>query len=131
MAQAEVDGVVDAVVQALAGADAKGLRDRLDTDTMLHMPGSSGLAGDYQGREAIMGLLERMTAASDGTLGFTTEAVGAGPSGGLRLSGVVRGRRLGCALSLATSIDIDVVDGVIREARLSCEDQTTWDAFWR
>lgn len=131
MHQAEVDEVADAVGEALTGAGVAMLREHLDTGTVLHMPGSSGLAGEYQGVEAIMGLLERMTAASGGTLGFATTDVAVGPRGGLRLSGVVRGRRLGRALLLATTIEADVVDGVIREAGLSCEDQAAWDAFWR
>ena len=61
---------VRALCRALDGRDVGPLAAWLDDASVLRVPGFSGLAGDYQGREAIVGLLRRMAAATDGTLRF-------------------------------------------------------------
>ena len=47
----------------------------LDASSVLHMAGSSGLSGDYQGAESISGVLSRMAELTDQTLRFDTREV--------------------------------------------------------
>ena len=70
--RSEADAV-GALCRALDGRDVGPLAARLDDASVLRVPGSSGLGGDYQGREAIVGLLRRMAAATDGTLRFEVQ----------------------------------------------------------
>ena len=60
-----------AVKDILAEVEARGdealveLSARFDERSSMHIAGSSGLGGDYQGDEAISGLFDRLTSACD------------------------------------------------------------------
>jgi hypothetical protein len=130
MERSGLGSVVDALTHALGGGGTGAIADYLDADTLLHMPGGSGLAGDYQGRDAICGLLDRMLEATQGTLRFETVCTTAGSSGDLRLRGLLIGRREHHALRTTATVEARVNGDTIREARLTCSDEPTWDAFW-
>ena len=102
----------------------------LDDRSLLHIPGGSGLAGDYAGREAICALLDRMTVATDGSLRFETTSTTVAGIGHVRLSGWLSGGRGERALRTAAALEATVADAHIREAWFSCSDQPAWDAFW-
>jgi hypothetical protein len=128
--QPAVGPIVDAMVGALDGAGSGALAPYLDEDTLLHVPGGSGLAGEYQGRDAICGLLDRMRQASHGTLRFETVCTTAGPGGDVRLRGRIHGQRLERSLRLTARIEALVDGSTIREVWLACSDQPAWDEFW-
>lgn len=130
MERTAVGSLVDAVVLALGGAGSGAVAAYLDEATLLHMPGGSGLAGDYQGREAICQLLDRMTDASSGTLRFETACTTAKVGGGVRLCGQLVGQRLERSLHMRASVEAIIAGRTIREAWLACADQSAWDAFW-
>lgn len=130
MEQPAVGPIVDAVVDALDGAGSGALAAYLDEDTLLHVPGGSGLAGDYQGRDAICGLLDRMRQASHGTLRFETVCTTAGTGGCVRLRGRLHGQRLQRSLRMTACIEALVAGATIREAWLACSDPPAWDEFW-
>jgi hypothetical protein len=102
----------------------------LDEHTLLHVPGTSGMAGDYQGREAIVGLLEAVARSSALTLRFEAASLIEGTTHTWRLAGTLRGERAGCALEIPATVKTAVTGNRVREAWLECSDQAAWDAFW-
>lgn len=122
--------VVAAMAAALDGEGAHVVADFVDERTLLHMPGASGLAGDYQGTDAICGLIDHMASACGGTLRFETVCTTASGGSGVRLCGRVRGVRGGRSLATAATLEACISGAVIREAWLSCADQPAWDSFW-
>lgn len=116
--------------RALDGRDVGPLTARLDDTSILHAPGFSGLGGDYQGCEAIVGPLERMTAATDGTLRFEVHHSSTSPSGALRIDGRLSGTREGRLFSATVSVDTTLADQVLRSITLGCADRAAWDALW-
>jgi hypothetical protein len=126
-----ISPVVAAMASALDGEGTRVLADFIDERTLLHMPGASGLAGDYQGWDAIYGLIEHMASACAGTLRFETVCTTASGASWVRLCGRVRGARFGRWLATAATLEASIGGSVIREAWLSCADQPTWDDFWR
>ncbi len=130
MERSGVGSVVDALTHALGGGGTGAIAAYLDADTLLHMPGGSGLAGDYQGPDAICGLLDRMLEASHGTLRFETVCTTAGSTGDVRLCGRLLGRRDRRSLHTTATLEAHVAGDTIREAWLTCSDEPTWDTFW-
>ncbi len=57
------------VALLLAGDFTRGLAGFAE-DVIWHVPGSGPLGGDHHGREAMLGLIERLLAAGQGQLGF-------------------------------------------------------------
>ncbi len=88
------------------------------------------LAGDYQGRDAICALLDRMNQASQGTLRFETDRSTARVAEDVRLCGRIHGRRRARQLQVDACIEATVAGDTIREVWLACSDQPAWDAFW-
>jgi ketosteroid isomerase-like protein len=60
-------GVVEEVYDALAGGDLDRLGSLLSPDVTILMPGRSPLAGRYEGRDAVFGVLGVMQATAGGT----------------------------------------------------------------
>ena len=130
MTPARIEPLVDAVVAALAGSDSSVIAGYLDDRSVLHVPGVSGLAGEYEGREAICALLDRMSATTEGTLSFETTRTTVASIGRVRLCGNVSGGRGGRSLVTTATLESELSGVHIREAWLSCADQPAWDAFW-
>ena len=130
MTPARIEPLIDAVVAALAGSDSSVVACYLDERSLLHVPGVSGLAGDYEGREAICALLDRMAATTEGTLSFETTCTTVASIGQVRLCGNVSGGRGGRSLATTATLETKLSGIHIREAWLSCADQLAWDAFW-
>ena len=130
MERSRVGSAVEAFARALGGAGAEAVKAYLDADTLVHMPGGSGLAGDYHGAEAISGLLDRMTAASEGTLRVESMCTTVDGGGDVRLCGRLLGKRDHRVLRTTASLEAHVAGGTIREAWLTCTDQPAWDRFW-
>ncbi len=120
----------EALCLALDGRDVDALAERLDDTSSLSFPGLSGLGGDYNGREAIVGLLRRMAAATGGTLHFEVRrSVSSRPSV-LRIEGQLSGDRDGRLISVGMSVDAALVGQVFQSIDIDCADQPTWDALW-
>jgi len=121
---------VGALCRALDGRDVGPLAVRLDDASALCVPGCSGLGGDYQGREAIIGLLRRMAAATDGTLRFEVRRSLMSRSGALRIEGQLSGKRNGRPLGASVSVDASLADQAFRSITIECADRSAWDALW-
>ena len=121
---------LEALRLALGGCDVAPLMARLDDTSSLHVPGHSGLGGDYHGRDAIVGILQRMSAATDETLRFETDRMPASRASPLRVHGRWTGTRSGHAFSAKVSIDAMLAGHVFRSITIGCADPSAWDAFW-
>lgn len=130
MNRAPSEPLIDAVTGALADSGSATGVSHLDDQTLLHIDGASGLAGDYVGRDAIVALMERMASATDGTLRFEVASLTVARVGHVRLCGTLSGGRGDAHLATTATLETTVNDACIREIRLSCADQSAWDAFW-
>ncbi len=130
MTQQEEARIAQAVYQALDGQNFAAAVALLDDSSMLHVPGRSGLAGDYQGREAILGLLEQTANLTRGSLRLSPAQIAdsAGPPAAVRGRAEAwrQGRRLDTDIEIAVSIG----DGVVREIWISHDNQSHVDEFW-
>ena len=50
------------------GGDAEAVRERLAPDVVWHVPGTSPIAGDHRGRDAVMAYFERRRALAGGAM---------------------------------------------------------------
>lgn len=124
----EVDPV-EPLCRALDGGDVGPLAARLDDKSLLRIPGHSGLSGDYQGREAIVGVVRRMAAASEGTLLFDVRDRTA-QRGSVHIEGLLHstqdGRPTRAMVSMLATLDGDAY----RNITIECPDRSAWDAMW-
>ena len=116
--------------RALDMADMSSLSGHLDDKSLLHVPGLSGLGGDYQGREAIIGVLRRMAGATGGTLHFEANATDLSRRGVLRVTGRLSGTRDGRPIRVTVSLDATLDGQVFRRITIECADRPAWDALW-
>ncbi|MDJ0792427.1 MAG: nuclear transport factor 2 family protein [Acidimicrobiia bacterium] len=113
-------------------ATSSGLEEglSLDDSSVLHVSGSSGLAGDYQGPDAIEAWFQRMDELTFGSLRIEGEHVVVASEGavvvGAHLDATRTGRRLHTGVLLILSIE----DSALREAWMFHSDQSRVDEFW-
>ncbi len=118
-----------ALCRALDGRGTDPLAAQLDQRSVLHVPGLSGLSGDYQGREAIVGVLSRMATATGGTLSFDVH--GTTPCrAGMRLDGWLSGTRDTSLARAMVSVDVMLDGRVYRRVTIECADRAAWDRLW-
>ena len=112
------------------GGRGAGAADALDEASVLSVPGRSGMAGRYQGREAIVGVFRRMGELARGTLRFSpSELVAAGDELIVligRTTAACRGRTLDSEVAFIVAIDA----GVVRRIWVFHDDQNEVDEFW-
>lgn len=122
--------VAELLREALKEDDLLAAQAAIDDASLLRMPGTSGLAGHYQGRDAIVGLYERMTRLTNGTLQFTPSRVIAENDQAM----VVYGREH--AIRQDRELDTDAIHIVLLRGRrvgelwVLHENQARVDEFW-
>jgi ketosteroid isomerase-like protein len=115
---------------ALLAGDVSAAAVVFDDASVLHVPGRSGLAGDYQGEEAIVGVLGRMAEYTHDTLQFGSPKLMAEDAHILVLRGHIS------ATVARTQLDTDVIHVLslrgnkIQEAWLFSLNQDDFDEFW-
>lgn len=115
---------------ALVGKAVPAVEAVLDEASLLHVPGSSGLAGEYQGEEAILGFLKRMAQLTDGTLQFRSSRVLTADDQTIVLCGQARATRRGKELDTDEVHVLSLRDGKIRELWIFHQNQDHVDEFW-
>ena len=115
---------------ALLDGDMSAAALVLDDASILHVPGRSGLAGDYQGREAILGFFGRMAEYTHDTLRFGSSRLVTEDDHVLVLQGHIS------AAATKTHLDMDVIHALslrgdkIQEVWLFSLNQDDFDEFW-
>lgn len=113
----------------LAGEDAAAAAV-LDDGSLLHVPGRSGLAGEYQGREAILGLRRRMVELTEGTLRFSPPKVITGDDPAIFLLTRAHASREGKRLDTDVMHVVTSRDCRLREMWIFHPNQCHVDGFW-
>ena len=122
--------VARAMYGALDGKHAAAVAVFLDDASMLHVSGDSGLAGDYQGRDAILALLGRMAELTGGTLRCGVSSSVVRPGDTVVLQGPVLAEREGRTLDTVVNVAVTVAGRLLREIWLDHVDQPAFDDFW-
>src|SRR5687768_2838228 len=113
---------------AFNSGDVDGLIDLFAEDIVWHFPGTSKLAGEHVGRDAVLAMLGEYGAATGGTLR-------ADPIDVMASDDHVAGWAHDTASTNGRTLDIDAVviftmrDGKVTEARHHVNDQAALDAF--
>jgi len=102
----------------------------LDDASLLHIPGRSGLAGQYQGGEAILGLLRRMAELTDGTFQFSRSSVITANDRAIVVQGRTIAARDGKQLDTDGVLVLSLGDGKVREIWMYHQNQDDVDRFW-
>lgn len=122
--------VAQAWYDALAGKDVPAGAAVLDDGSLLHVPGRSGLAGQYQGKEAILGLFRWMAELTDGTMRFNPTRVLTSDEQAIVLLGRINAVRRGKRLDTNEVHVLSLIDGKVREIRTFHQNQDHVDDFW-
>jgi hypothetical protein len=130
MSQLAGEDCARALFEALDGQHALSAAVFLDDVSLLHISGDSGLAGDYQGREAIVELFGRLARLTGRTLrcGAPTSTTRAG--GTIVAQGPLLAERHGRKLATTVEVAVDVDEGVVREVWISDLHEPAFDDFW-
>jgi ketosteroid isomerase-like protein len=121
------------VVRRLFGAFERkqgfGLRDVFAPDAVWVVPGESGMAGTYRGRDAIFRFLARLPKETGGTYGSRLVDVLVSDE---RAAALYRatGSRNGNTLDLDQVLLFRLEDGLVHEVVALPLDPATFDAFW-
>jgi hypothetical protein len=102
----------------------------LDDASVLHVPGESGLAGDYHGGDAILALVGRMVELTDGTLRFEASRYPKERRQGVLLRSRVTASRRGRRLDTNIDLLISRRGNRLREIWIAHRDQRQVDEFW-
>jgi hypothetical protein len=124
------DTVARALYRGLGGRDAAALAALLDETSLLHVSGRSGLAGDFQGRDAILALARTMAAETEGTLGCAAVGSVSRREEATVLQGRVSGDRGGRHLDVEVRLTVTLDEGMLREAWVEWVGQSEVDEFW-
>ena len=59
--------VIHRVVEALTSGDMEAFSECFTDDVVVHIPGRSRVAGDYEGKQAVLGYFGKFMELSEGT----------------------------------------------------------------
>ncbi len=111
-------------------ADVGTLTELLDENASWCTPGRSPVAGQYQGRDAVLAQFGRYARDTGGT--FTADLKQVFTSDDGRVIGLHRngGERSGRRLDTDCCIVFEIVDGCVVSGREHFFDLANWDEFW-
>jgi uncharacterized protein len=113
-----------------ARGDVLGLLSLFADNAVWRIPGASSLAGTYEGREEIIGVLRRTAELTGGTYRVELLWVVADDE---HIAAVYRARgerEGGRTLDIEQTLLIELRDGLWAEIRAQPLDQAAFDAFW-
>lgn len=121
--------ILQALYDALGAGDFGGVLGYLSDDVIGHVPGTSPVAGDYVGKDAVAGYVGQLAQLSEGTIRFQPRTVlVAGDRGvGLLRDLAERGDK---TLAMDNVHVWRMGDGTLDEIWIYPGDQYAWDDFW-
>jgi ketosteroid isomerase-like protein len=128
-AEANAD-VVRRGYHAFSTGDIHTLNELFDVRSAWHTPGRSLVAGDHQGREAVLAQFARYGGETHGTFRAALRDVLANDDGCVVALHHNSGRRNGRRLDVDCCVEFFVRDGKIISGREYFFDLHAWDAFW-
>jgi ketosteroid isomerase-like protein len=121
--------LVRRIFAAFAEKNGYALRDVFAADAFWHVPGSSAMAGTFEGRDAIFRFLGRLPKETDGTYSSELVDVLASDDRAAALYRA-RGTRRGRTLELDQVLLFRLADGLVTEVLALPSDPAAFDAFW-
>jgi ketosteroid isomerase-like protein len=121
--------VLQALYDALGAGDFGAVLGYLSDDVIGHVPGTSPVAGDYVGKEAVAGYVGSLAERSGGTVRFEPRTVLVAGDRGV---GLLRdlAERDGKTLAMDNVHVWRMGDGTLDEIWIYPGDQYAWDEFW-
>jgi ketosteroid isomerase-like protein len=121
--------VLQALYDALGAGDFGAVLGYLSDDVIGHVPGSSPVAGDYVGKEAVAGYVGSLAERSGGSIRFEPRTVLVAGDRGV---GLLRdlAERDGKTLAMDNVHVWRMGDGTLDEIWIYPGDQYAWDDFW-
>ena len=113
----------------LVGSDASSSA-LLDDGSLLQVAGRSGLAGEYQGEEAILGLFERIGQLTGDTYKFSPSRVLTSDDRAIVMCGRSSANRRGKSLEADAIHVFSLRDNRVREIWMFHQNQSQVDDFW-
>jgi len=114
---------------AFGRGDMDALRELFADDVVWHFPGKGQLAGDYRGKEEVLGFLGKSFELSGGTLRLEIHDVLANDEHGTVLTHVT-GQREGKSLDDNSVQVFHISDGKVTESWIHPGDLYAGDDFW-
>ncbi len=121
--------VVRRAYQAVSRGDRAELAALIADGAVWRVPGRSAVAGEYQGRSAVIEFLSRLRELSEGTLRVELTDLAASEAHGVALQRVTAargGRRLDAEMCVVYSVR----GGLLAAATYYVFDQHAYDEFW-
>ena len=134
MAASDLD-LMRTAYDALVSGDIPALFGLMEDDVAAHVPGRSQVAGEYAGKQAVLGYVATLGELSGGTLRFELHdlLMGDGPTGHGHAAALVTDRAEradGRALAMNNVHVWHVGDGRLKEIWIYPGDLNDWDDFW-
>jgi len=129
MTYEENAAVVRKGYEAFNAGDGPALAALLREDVTFYQPGASVVAGDYRGRDAVLGFFASLAEHSAGTFQATIEELYASDREAIvvhRATGRVDGRELVTRTAMVIGLD----GGRVASFSVAQEDQEAFDAFF-
>jgi uncharacterized protein len=115
---------------AFNAGDMDTLTQIIDESCTWHSPGKSPIAGDYKGREAILGQFGRLGGETHGTFKANLLHVTESEDGFVVGVHQNTGERNGKRLDVLCCIVFNIKNGKLMDARDHFYDLYAWDTFW-
>ena len=115
---------------AFSTGDVATLSEIIAPDATQYQPGSSDLAGEHKGLQAILEFYGRLAAGTDGSFRVELERLYTDGKGQVVADHRTTAQRAGRHLDTRASLTFTVVDGIARDIHGCQEDIAEWDEFW-
>lgn len=102
----------------------------MTADVVHHVPGSNPLSGHHKGRDAVLGLYQRLGTETNGTMQVELEAVMADGRGHVMSFHTVRADRGDRGIEIREGLFFTIVGGKITDVDQCTEDIDEEDTFW-
>ena len=116
-------------LDAFQSGDMGALTGCFSDDVVWRVPGTSVLAKDYRGRDAVFGFFGKLMELTDGTFRVESLDLFANDRGGVFVDRVTAERN-GRTLDVRLLLHITIRDGRIVEGVDHFHHEHAWDAFW-
>ncbi|NUK06650.1 nuclear transport factor 2 family protein [Streptomyces lunaelactis] len=115
---------------AFGTGDMETLGSLMTADVVHHVPGSNPLSGHHKGRDAVLGLYQRLGTETNGTMQVELEAVMADGRGHVMSFHTVRADRGDRGIEIREGLFFTIVGGKITDVDQCTEDIDEEDTFW-
>ncbi len=132
MAASDLD-LMRTAYDALVSGDIPLLFGLMEDDVAAHVPGRSQVAGEYAGKQAVLGYVATLGELSGGTLRFELHDLLTGEGGHGHAAALLTDRAEradGRALAMNNVHVWHVGDGRLKEIWIYPGDLNAWDDFW-